>query len=173
MKPVVNILKKSLAAFALLYIIPALFVFAHPFYLGVTDIKYNAKEKTLQTSVKLFTNDFEEALKKTSGKKVDLINGTNKEEIEKLIKEYVEKRFVLKLNGKLKTFNFIGYEREQEAVWTYIEFKNCEAPKKIEIENTLLYEQIKSQINIVKVEVGGKEKSMKCTNPEKKFEFQF
>lgn len=173
MKEALKILKKCLLVLTLVYFIPALFSFAHPFYLGVTDIKYNAKEKTLQASVKLFTNDFEEALKKATGKPVDLINGTNKDEIGKAIKEYITKHFSLKLNGKARAFNFIGYEREQEAVWIYIEFKNCEAPKKLEIENTLLYEQIKSQINIVKVEIGEKEKSLKCTNPEKKFEFQF
>ncbi len=160
---------------ALIFLVPFIFfsfTIKHPFYLSVTDLKYDAKTKTLQTSVKLFTNDLEEALKKIYKRPVDLINGTDKEGINKLLLDYVQKHLSVKIGGKVQKFDFVGFEREEEAVWIYLECKNCPAPKKVEIENTLLYDYIRGQISIVNFEVNGLKKSSKATNPEKKIFFE-
>jgi len=145
----------------------------HPFYLGVTDIKYNAKEKTLQSSVKLFTNDLEEALGKLYKQKVDLINGQDKEKLNSLLSDYLKSRLIVKVNGKLQLFTFLGFEHEADAVWMYLEFKNCPTPKKVEVSNSLLYDFVKTQTNIVHCEVNGNKKSAKVSNPEKTLIFQF
>jgi len=44
----------------------------HPLYISVTEVNHNAKDKILEVSCKLFTNDFEAALEKMSGAHVDL-----------------------------------------------------------------------------------------------------
>jgi hypothetical protein len=147
--------------------------FKHPFYLGVTDLKYNSSEKSVQGSIKLFTNDFENALKKDTKQPVDLINTKDKEAVKKIITDYLTKHFNLKLNGEAKSYTVIGFEREQEAVFTYIEFKNCETPKTVEIENSLLYDSFKEQMNIVHFDLNGTKKSVKVNNPDKKITFNF
>ncbi|MDX2172841.1 MAG: DUF6702 family protein [Bacteroidota bacterium] len=147
--------------------------FKHPFYLGVADLKYNSTEKSIQGSIKLFTNDFENALKKDTKQTVDLINAKDKALTKKIITDYLTKYFNLKLNGETKSYTVIGFEREQEAVFTYIEFKNCETPKTIEIENSLLYDSFKEQMNIVHFELSGTKKSVKVNNPDKKITFNF
>ena len=68
-------------------IIIFLFAFKHPFYLGVVDLKFNEKDKVMQGSVKLFTNDFEAALKKLLKKPIDLINVKNKPETTKIVSD--------------------------------------------------------------------------------------
>lgn len=145
----------------------------HPFYLGVTDLKYNSKEKSVQGTVKLFTNDLEDALVKLYNVKVDLINGKDTASISKILGDYLKNHLKMKVNGKAATLSLIGYEHESEAIWMYIEFKNCPLVKKMEIENTFLYEYLKSQINIVHCEVSGQSKSSKVTNPEKNMVFEF
>lgn len=130
-------------------------------------------EKSLSTSVKMFTNDLEEALSKSTGKKVDLINGTNKEELNEWINDYIKKRLIVKVNGQSLGFQFIGFEREEDAIWSYIEYKNCPKPKKVIIENSLLYDHINTQINIVHFEISGDKKSSKVTKPEKMLNFEF
>jgi hypothetical protein len=147
--------------------------FMHPFYLCVTDLKYNAREKALQGSVKIFTNDLEEALKKMHKETVDLINVKDSTKTGKILAEYLKKRLTIKVNGEPKEYNFIGFEREQEAVWLYIEVKKCPAPKKIILENSILYDFIKEQMNIAHVEVGEQKKSLKVSYPEKVLEFEF
>ena len=134
-------------------------------------MKYNEKEKSIQASVKLFTNDLEDALKKIYKQKVDLINGANKEELKNLLSDYIAKHFNVKLNGKEIKFETIGFEREEEAVWIFIEYKNCNDVTKISIEDSLLYDFIASQINIVSFEMDGKKQSTKVTNPEKLISF--
>jgi hypothetical protein len=149
------------------------FSFAHPFYLSVTDLKYNTKEKAIQASVKVFVNDLEAALKKISKKPVDLINPKDTAQTNKLLAAYLATHFNLKLNGEPKTFDFIGFELEQEAIWLFVEFKKCNLPKKVEIENAVLYDFIKDQTNIVNMEVNGKLKNTKVSYPEKKLLFEF
>ena len=145
----------------------------HPFYLSVTEMNYNAKEKSIQTSVKLFTNDLEDALKKIYKQPVDLINGKDKDAINKMLNEYIQKHLTLTMEEKLQKFDFVGFEHEEEAVWIYIEYKNCPKPKKVIIENTLLYDFISNQINIVNFDALSSKKNSKLTNPEKKIQFEF
>lgn len=151
-----------------------LFLFAgkpHPFYLTVTDMKYNDKNKSLEIACKMFTNDLEGALKKTTGKKVDIINPKDKKEVEKILFDYITKRLTINLNGKLKTLKFIGYEKEDDVIWTYLEIEKCEKPKQLNISTSLLYDFIKDQINLVSIEVEGNKQSSKVTNPVKEIKF--
>jgi hypothetical protein len=145
---------------------------AHPFFVSVTEIKYNEKNKSLEIACKMFSNDLEDALKKTSKKNIDILHPKDKKETEKILFEYIQKRLQIKVNGKPVNYSFIGYEKEEEAVWTYLECKS-EKPKTLVIDNKLLYEFLKSQINIVHAEVLGNKQSSKVTNPESVISFEF
>lgn len=149
------------------------FAFKHPFYLSVTDLKYNAKERALQGSVKIFTNDLEDALRKLENKPIDLINPKDTAAINKILFSYLQKHLSFKINGKPLSYTMLGFEHEQEAIWIYIESAKCPLPKKVEIENSLLYDFISSQSNIVHLEVNGKRKSLKADCPEKVLRFEF
>ncbi len=145
----------------------------HPFYLGVTHFKLNTKTNTLETSVKLFTNDFEASLKKLNGKTVDLINGSNKEEINKLINKYLQTHLIIKVNGKNAAFDYIGFEIEKDVTWIYIEYKKVKSLKTLDIENTLLYDSFDKQTNIIRIETAAGEQNSKISCPEKTAKFSF
>lgn len=147
--------------------------FKHPFYLSVTELKYNSSQRALQGSVKLFINDIEEALKKINGKTIDLVNPVDTSKTNQILRTYLQKRLLIKVNGVDKTYELLGFEKEQEAIWLYLEVKNCPIPKKLELENSLLYDYIKDQTNIVHVDVSGQTKSSKVTYPEKSLGFDF
>lgn len=150
-----------------------LFSFKHPFYLSVTNLKYNANEKALQGSVKLFINDIEDALKRTQNHTVDLINPKDTLKTQLILEDYLKKRLSLSLNNEQKNFQVLGFEREQEAIWIYIEFKDCKFPKTLTLKNSLLYDFIKGQSNIIHIEVNGEKKSFKLNNPETVAVFEF
>lgn len=145
----------------------------HPFYLSVTAIKHNVKDKSLNITCKLFTNDFEEALRKLYKKKIDLIHGANRQEQEQYIQLYMQHHLRLKVNGKALTYTLIGYEQEAEAVWCYLEATKTDKIKILQVENTILYDFIKEQVNICQVEVKGVQKSEKVSAPEKQMTFLF
>lgn len=149
------------------------FSFRHPLYLGVLEIKYNTQDKSLQGAVKLFTNDLEDALNKINGKTTDLINPKDTSATEKLLMGYLSKRLAFTVNGQMRSYHFVGFEREEEAVWMYIEIKNCQQPKKLSIENTLLYDFLKEQSNIIHVEIQSLKKSLKLDNPQRQAVFEF
>jgi len=143
----------------------------HPFFLSVTDMKYNEKNKAMEIACKMFTNDLEDALKRTTKKSVDLINSKDKAETQKLIFDYITKRLSVSVNGKTKTLKCIGYEKEDDVIWTYMEIEKCEKPKQLIIQNSLLYDFLKEQINLVSFEIDGNKRSSKVSNPEKEIKF--
>jgi hypothetical protein len=146
---------------------------AHPFYVSVTEINHNATDKNLEISCKIFTDDFETALYKSSGVKVDLFNPKDKQGTDKIIAAYFKKHLVLKLDNKPVVLEFLGFERESEAVWSYLQVSNTAAPKKIDINNDLLYESFNEQIHLIHVSVRGSRKSTKLNYPDTASSFQF
>jgi hypothetical protein len=148
-------------------------VLKHPFYICVTDIKHDAKQHSLNISIKLFTNDIENALKKTTAKHIDLLNPKNKPEMEVELFNYIKKRFTLNSNQKPITLNFIGYEKEDDVIWVYLEVKKIHQPKTLKINTTLLYDYLPQQTNIVHAEINGIKKSSKVTNPDSIIDFNF
>lgn len=158
-------------------ILMAVFIFCtaskHPFYLSVTDLKYSEKEKAIQGSVKIFTNDLEGALKKKHNKTIDLINIKDTVTTKKILSDYLKEHLQISPEGKQKEYQLLGFEREEEATWIYIELKNCPKPKSLVVENTILYDHIKEQTNIVHFELSGEKKSYKVVYPEKDVRFEF
>ena len=145
----------------------------HPYYVSVTDLKYNEQEKTLQISCRTFTDNIEDAIEKLYKKQVDILHPKDKKEVDGLLADYLGKHVKIKVNGKWQAASFIGYEKEEEAIWCYLEIKGVETPKSLIIENTLLYEYLSQQINMVHIEVKGSKQSSKVTNPEKEIVFGF
>ena len=145
----------------------------HPFYISVTEMNHNATDKNLEISCKIFTDDFETALTKMTGAKVDLFNPKDKQAVEKHIAAYVRKHLAIKLDGKTVVLEFVGYERENEAVWSYFQVSNTPVPKKIDITNALLYDSFDQQINLMHISVAGNRKSTKLNYPEATASFAF
>lgn len=151
----------------------ALLALFHPFYVSVTEINHNAKEKTLEVSCKMFVEDLEDILKKNYNTTVDLSNGKNQAQNDKLIADYVSKHFMLNADGKPVKLSYIGYEKDSESAYCYFEVNNLPAVKKLDITNSVLQDLTKDQINIMHVVVNGQRKSTKLDYPNKQASFQF
>jgi hypothetical protein len=146
---------------------------AHPFYLSVCDLKYNPSINKLEGTVKLFTNDLEDALKRLEQKPVDLIHPKDKNETLAMLSSYLKARLEFKEKDKTLAYALLGYELEEESIWLYFESLPCPEPKTITIENSLLYDFLKEQINIINVALRGQKKSWKLNCPEKTVVFEF
>lgn len=145
----------------------------HPIYVSVTEIEHNAKEKTLEVSCKIFSNDFENVLKKQTAQHVDLINPSNKDLVNQLIRQYVQAHLKIWLSGRQQTLQYIGYEISEEAVWCYFQAENVPTCTSITIQDNILYEYKSEQISLLHVIVDGNRKSTKLNNPEDKVTLQF
>lgn len=147
---------------------------AHPLYITVTEMNYNAEDKNLEISCKIFTDDFENALTGLHKGKIDLTSPKDKALADKQVFDYIKNNLQIKLDGKLVTLEFVGYEKETDAVWSYLQVTNtAKPPKTIDIHNSLLYDAYENQINLMHISVGGTRKSGRLNYPDKDTKFQF
>jgi hypothetical protein len=145
----------------------------HPLYITVTEINHNPKDKTLEISCKMFTNDFEAVLEKEAHAKVDLSDVKNKTATDKLIASYIQRHLLLKLDGHAAVLQFVGSEKEEDGTWSYFQVNNISTVKKIDVSNSLLYDNFDQEINIMHASAGGVKKSTRLDYPSTAASFEF
>jgi len=145
----------------------------HPFHVSNTEINYNAVDKNLEISCKIFTDDFESALEKTYKQKADFSNKSMESQMEKLVKQYMKDHLTINVDKKQMLLTYIGYEVDREAVNIYLESPYINFPKTVIVQNTLNYEVYDDQISIIHVIVDGKRNTKKITFPAKLETFNF
>lgn len=146
---------------------------AHPYYVSVTEIAYSQPDQEIQIAVKIFTDDFEQALKGMYKTKEDLIHPPDKPELHKKISGYIRQHVRIMADNQPVNLRFIGYEIEGEAAWCYFSAKQTNPAKTVEVENSLLYEYKKEQINIVHVRMSGVRRSARLSYPDTLMQFSF
>jgi len=124
-------------------------VLFHPFYISLTEIRYNPTDQSLEIAQKIFWDDLEIALEEKFNTKVDFLNPKNKADLEKMVQAYLLEKNEIKVNGKKVEISYLGYEIEEEAAWVYLEAKDIPVPKKVEIKNEILISNFESQQNII------------------------
>jgi hypothetical protein len=143
----------------------------HPFFVSVIEAEYFKKENMIGISCKIFTDDLETSLKKSSGQPVDIINGDKNANKQKM-KAFFPQHIKVKVNGKQINYEVLGYEIEKDAVFVYLELKNTGEPLKFEIETNLLYDLDKSQVNLVHFIKNGDRQTQRLTYPNTSAIFQ-
>lgn len=147
--------------------------FFHPFYVSVTEINHNSKNKTIEISSKIFFDDLEHDIEKENKISFDIIKPIDKVKVNALIANYVKKHLILKIDGKVHAMNFVGYEIQGEAAWCYFEIPKINKISTIEINNNILHQLHAEQINMLNVTVAGKRQSTKLDAPDSKVSFKF
>jgi len=147
----------------------------HPIYMSVTEIEHNAKEKTLEISCRIFTNDLETTLRQNNKGFVDLdlIKPKDKNATNKLVNDYIQKHLSIAVDGKTVALQFLGYEQQEDAINSFYQVNNISSVKKISITDNILYDYKAEQISLLHVTVNGNRKSTKMVNPEEKFSLEF
>ena len=88
-------------------------------------------------------------------------------------KDYIAKNLTLSADGKAIALNYIGFEKDSEAVYCYFEGVNIASVKKLAIVNSLLQDYTDKQINILHVIVNGKRQSTKLDATQRTVSFNF
>ncbi|TAD86333.1 MAG: hypothetical protein EAY75_08765 [Bacteroidetes bacterium] len=155
-------------------LLPWMFLLLHPFYVSVVSINQNTVEKSLEVSVRIFTEDLEQTLRmQNPTETVDLIKLTNGPKMDSLISRYIRLKLQLQTGNRSLHLQYVGFERIEESVWCYFEVVNVPTIKQLRIKNSMLYEFKKEQFNMHHVAIGGQRKSYKLSNPENQFELNF
>ncbi len=166
-------LNKMLAIYSKLLLALLFYTPMHPLHVSTTEINFNAKEKSLEVSCRLFTDDFENILAKSYKAKTDLAKAALHKEMDALVKKYLAANLKYIVNGKSLTANYIGFEIDHEATNVYLEIENVSSLQSLSINNSILYDLFDDQLNILHVENKGLRKSARANYPSTRLEVTF
>jgi hypothetical protein len=145
----------------------------HPYYVTVTELEYRPAQKELQIACKIFTDDLEDALKAETKKLVRFADEAQSKNLQELIQKYLQQHLKMEIDGKPVTCEMIGYEKEQEAIWSYLTVKNVNVFKSATVYNDMLYRLRDGQINIIHFKVNGITQSYRLNAPVTKHLFNW
>ena len=145
----------------------------HPYYMSVTELEYKSADKEIQISSKIFIDDLEYALQEEYKTKVEILNAADQKKNEALLDKFFRKHLKLSVDGKPVSYQLIGFEREEEAIWTYLVVKNISQLKSATVFNDLLYNYRDDQINIIHFKNNNDRKSHRLTYPDKQVRFNW
>ena len=143
----------------------------HPYYVSVSEVRIDSISKSVNVSCKLFTDDLQDALYRINKTPVDL--SVQSENQQKMLENYFKERLKLTIGLKAIPLVFIGYEIEEEATWCYFEFNKIDSFGKVIIVNTLLYDYLPEQTNLIHCYYNLQRKSYKLNKPDKVAVFEF
>jgi hypothetical protein len=138
----------------------------HPLHLSSMELNYTTKGGTIEISCRLFTDDLETALNKQFKVPTDLSAPAKHKAMDELLKKYVAMHVQMKGNGKVLGLKYLGFEKDREAVIVYVESAPVATLKKLEINNSLMYDLFDDQTNIMHVIYNGERKSSKLDYPK-------
>jgi len=135
----------------------------HKFHIALHLINYASEKKMLQITSRIHIEDLNKALGKKYQKKIT-IESENSSAEELLLKEYLSNRFSIKVNGQVKTLNFLSKEIDGDELVCYWNIKNISKINSLEVSNTILIECFSDQQNMVNATVLGEKNSFLLTN---------
>ncbi|MEJ8802914.1 DUF6702 family protein [Pontibacter sp. H249] len=149
-------------------VVPAL---AHDFHTSITDIKYNPRTQSLEVSLRVFTDDLENAVSKFTKTKV-IYNSASAEQ-QQQIYAYLQTKLSFELTkGKPLKYKLLGSEAETDAVWMYVEVPVKSASVgQLYVKNAVLTEIFNDQMNIVNLNYKGKTESALLQRGEEQKKF--
>lgn len=145
----------------------------HPLHISTVEINHNAKDRTLEISCHIFTDDFETVLSKLFKTKADLSSASLKQQMDTLVKKYVIGKLQIKADDRSTSLQYVGFEKEDQAIYAYFQVDNITSVRKIDVTDSILHDLYDDQIEIIHVVVGGNRKSTKLDYPAKQASFSF
>lgn len=143
----------------LILLIPLISFTLHKFYVSTIRVEYRPDQKTLQVTMRIFTDDLQETLDRNFHKKFELGSADEPEEIDVLIKKYINSHFEVLINNEKISVNYLGKEYENDMVFLYVELPDIDTINSITIMDDMLMDVFEDQKNIINIFIGDIKKS--------------
>ena len=147
----------------LLHLITVL-IYIHPIHVSVTEIEFDKKEAALEIMMRVFIDDLELTLRNSLNRpELDLLHPPSGTSIDDLVRNYLKDHFKIALDGKQRQVNYVGHEREGDAMIFFVEVSDVTQWKTIRVHNDIIMSTHDDQSNLIHVYVGEKVKSLRLT----------
>lgn len=145
----------------------------HAFHTSLTEIQYNAKDKSLEITIRLFTDDLENALTKLNNGQKIMVGGKN-DNSDAVLSKYIQQHFaILTPQKQKKTLNYLGKELEGDATWVYVEVPESQVVKGHILYNDIMQELFDDQTNLVNFFYAGSKKTFLFNSKVKSTAIEF
>lgn len=132
----------------------------HDHHVSLSQINYSEKENSLQITMRYFIDDMEKAILEKDGVQLQLSSKEELPNADDHLKPYLKGKFKLGVNGEPQTINYLGKNYEGEMVFFFLEVKDLDSIREIEVVNQVFFELFDDQQNYVKIQVGQQQKTM-------------
>lgn len=131
-------------------------------------VEYKPESKTVQITMRIFIDDLQLAINKEFDHRIELGVSDEDDDYNDLISKYLDKSFLLKINGKKQELHFLGKEYDYDLAILYIEVERIDKIDTIEIDDTMLMKEYPTQKNIIKLRINDRKKTFFLTEDHHK-----
>jgi hypothetical protein len=142
----------------------------HNFYISTTSIRFVPEDNTFQITAQVFLDDFEATLRQYGDEKIKLIPENSQEEIDSIVENYFRKNLLFEAKGEPLDFNFLGKVYRNDLLVAYMEMKVEDSLSRFSIKNTILFDLLPDQKNIIHLKLASKRKSFLSVSSKSEFE---
>ena len=140
----------------------------HKFYVSLYQVDYAPEKKMLQITSRIFIDDLNNAIAKKFSQKMHLGSTDETEADIVLLKKYFNEKFTIKVNGQLKTMQFLSKEMEGDVLICYFKIKDIYKIESLEIYNAVITEGNSEQQNIMHFSILGVKNTLLFTESSQK-----
>ena len=142
----------------------------HNFYVSTTSVRYVPNENSFQITTQVFLDDFESALRLYSNENISLTPDGSQVKIDSLIEDYFRKNIIFNANGEKMNFDFLGKVYKIDVLVAYMELKMDTIVSPLSIKNTILFDYLSDQKNIIHLKLASKRKSFLAVSSKSIFD---
>ena len=124
----------------------------HAIYISVAKVRFNTLENEVSISLKVFTNDLEDAIHNSTGKREKVLGRSDFKELSKIIEKYVNEKVEIHLDGKQVSLQVDSCENIGDTTWIYLKGESRSFDHSIRIKNQVLFEVFDTQKNIIEID---------------------
>ena len=140
------------------------FISSHKYYVALTEIEYNAKNKSIQIMMSIAMDDMEFAINNDYHTNLQLASAYEVKNTDDYFYQYLQNHFKIAINKQSKHYTYVGKEYKGSIICFYLEIENIPAVRSIQIENDMLIKYFPNQQNLMKVTIKEKQKSLFLNN---------
>lgn len=152
----------TMKKYLFILILPLLsFTETHKFYVSVTNINYAQNDGSFQITMRIFIDDLDDVLKERYSLNAQLNTENELSLAEEYIEKYLRTKFLVFLDGKKMTYDYLGKKYEDDVIICYMELSgiNLKDYESLEVQNEILTDLFDEQKNLVHVKWKDEKKS--------------
>jgi len=125
---------------------------AHKFHASLAEAEYNDRDRRVEISLRLFPDDLEEALGRSSGIRVRLDDTPN---VDRRAVAYLRERLALvDRDGHALDLEWVGMEIRVDEVWLYVQAPSTVGLDGATVSDRIFFELFDDQVNTLNLKQG-------------------